>query len=152
MKKFLIILILGLIAIQFIPVSYNNPTVVAEEDFFSIHDAPLEVKSLIHSACYDCHSNETKYPGYSKIAPINFWMKNHIEEGRRELNFSTWSNYLKNGKANHKLDECAEMIEKDEMPLKSYTWMHEEAKLTDTQKTLLIEYFRSLKNSTPDNQ
>lgn len=145
MKKILIVIVVVLTAIQFIPVDFSNPARVPEDDFFYINEASAEVQSLVRSACYDCHSNETVYPSYAKISPINFWLKHHINEGREELNFSNWASYVSMNKANHKLDECAELIQNKKMPLKSYAWMHEEAKLTDAQRILLVNYFNSLK-------
>ena len=143
-KKFVFIIILIMVVIQFVPVKFENPTVLEEQSFFTINDATPEVKSLVYSACYDCHSSEVKFPSYTKVAPVNFWIKRHINRGTEELNFSEWGKYVLNGKANHKLEECVEMIEKNKMPLKSYTWMHEEAKLTEQQKQLLIDYFNGL--------
>ncbi|MBV7441152.1 heme-binding domain-containing protein [Weeksellaceae bacterium TAE3-ERU29] len=145
-KKIILIVILIAIAIQFVPVKFENPAVLEEQSFFSLNEATPEVKSLIYSACYDCHSNEVNFPSYTKIAPVNFWIKRHIDRGREDLNFSEWGKYVLNGKANHKLEECVEKIEKGKMPLKSYTWMHEDAKLTEQQKQLLIDYFNSLIN------
>ncbi|MRJ11586.1 cytochrome C [Ornithobacterium rhinotracheale] len=111
MKKILVAIVVVLIAIQFIPVDLSNPARVPEDDFFYINEAPAEVQSLVHSACYDCHSNETVYPSYAQFAPINFWLKHHVDEGREELNFSNWARYVMMNKANHKLDECAELVQ-----------------------------------------
>ncbi|AFL97291.1 heme-binding domain-containing protein [Ornithobacterium rhinotracheale] len=144
MKKILVAIVVVLIAIQLIPVDLSNPASVPEDDFFYINEAPAEVQSLVHSACYDCHSNETVYPWYAKIAPVNFWLKNHINEGREELNFSNWARYVALNKANKKLDECAEKTQNKKMPLSSYTWLHEEARLTDAQRAALVKYFSDL--------
>lgn len=144
LKKISLILLVILIAIQFIPVDFTNPPVEEGKDFFALNEASPEVKSLIKATCYDCHSNETVYPDYSKIAPVNFWMKHHIEEGREHLNFSEWGNYAQK-KREHKLQECYEEIEEDKMPLDSYTWTHESARLSDAQKQLLIDFFKQAK-------
>lgn len=145
-KKILLILLGILIAIQFIPVDFTNPPVQIEKDFFTLNEATPEITQLIKSSCYDCHSNETKYPNYSKIAPINFWLKDHIVEGRDELNFSTWGDYEMK-KQKKKLKECAEEMEENEMPLDSYTWTHGEARLTAEQKTELVSFFKQLNSS-----
>lgn len=144
LKKVLLGLLVILIAIQFIPVDFTNPPVEEGKDFFTFNEATPEVKTLIKAACYDCHSNETAYPDYSKIAPVNFWMKHHIDEGREHLNFSEWGNYDQ-GHREHKLAENVEMIEEGEMPLGSYTWTHSDAKLTTEQQQMLIEFFKGAK-------
>ena len=100
------------------------------------------------TACYDCHSNQPTFPWYTNIAPLSWWIKHHIDEGSHHLNFSEWGTFELKRK-NHKLDECVEMLEKNEMPMSSYTWMHQEAKITDAQRLLLIEWFKGLKESNP---
>ena len=102
---------------------------------------------MIKSACYDCHSNETVYPWYAKVQPFGWFLKDHIDEGRRELNFSTFASYEPRRQAK-KLDEAAEQIENGGMPLESYTLIHKEAKLTAEQKKLLTDYFNTVKNAT----
>jgi hypothetical protein len=96
------------------------------------------------NACFGCHSNSVEYPAYASIAPISWTVQSHIDEGREELNFSTFTDYeLK--RQDHKLEECIEYIEKDEMPLGSYTLVHREAALTEAQKNTLIAYFKSVR-------
>lgn len=96
----------------------------------------------IKNTCYDCHSNKPAYPWYSRIAPVSFWIHDHIEEGREHLNFSEWGNYSADKKA-HKLEECYEEIEEDEMPLYSYTIMHGDAQFSDEEKEELIAFFKA---------
>jgi hypothetical protein len=142
-RKILIALALIFFLIQFIRIDKSNPPVVAEEDFFAIHDAPAEVESLIKTACYDCHSHSTTYPWYSNIAPVSWWLKNHIEEARTHLNFSSWAS-LDEKKSQHKLEECAEMVEGTEMPLLSYMIAHRDAWIDADQRATLVAYFKSL--------
>ena len=87
MKKFIIFLVVVIIGIQFIPVERTNPPVVSDID------APSEVKDILRKACYDCHSNETKWVWYTKIAPASFLAVKDVNEGREHLNFSEWGNY-----------------------------------------------------------
>ncbi len=141
-KKILILLVIVFGVIQFFRIDKTNPPVVAEMDLFSMHDASPEIKATIKSACYDCHSNETVYPWYSNIAPVSWWLKHHIDDGRKHLNFSEWGTYeLK--KRNHKLHECEEEIEEGKMPMFSYTITHSDAKLTSEQKEELEDWFKS---------
>ena len=93
------------------------------KDFVALTSANAEVANTLKIACYDCHSNQPTYPWYSNIAPISWWMQNHIDEGSHHLNFSVWGTYSEKRK-DHKLEECIEMVEEGEMPMNSYTWMH----------------------------
>lgn len=99
---------------------------------------------MLNNACYDCHSNTTVYPWYSQIAPVSWWLKRHIDEVRAELNFSEWGDYSAK-KADHKLEECGEKVEKGAMPLNSYTWTHRDAKLSADQRKVLTEFFEKLR-------
>jgi len=131
MKKILLIMILLFGLIQLIPYGKNmtNPKVQSEVKW----DSP-KTKELFMRACGDCHSNETKYPWYSQIAPISWAMAHHIEEGREHFNVSMWGIQKKN-----KGDEAVEEVEEGEMPLASYLLAHPEARLSDKEKAQLIE-------------
>ncbi len=96
------------------------------------------------TSCYDCHSNNTKYPWYSEVAPISWWIADHVTEGKDELNLSLWTTFS-DKKRNHKLEEMIELIEKKEMPLESYLPMHSEAELSESQQQELITFFREIK-------
>jgi|TARA_B110000285_G_C15137393_1_gene628023 hypothetical protein len=142
LKKAGIALLGVFIIIQFFRIDKTNPEYNEAEDFITITQPPTEIASLIKLACYDCHSHQAKYPWYSNIAPVSWMVANHIKEGRAHLNFSTWTTYPEK-KADHKLEECAEELEAGDMPMKSYVVMHREAKMTDAQKTALVEWFES---------
>lgn len=144
MKKIFIALLVVLVVLQFFQIDKTNPVVDESKDFLKTQNTPEEIASIIKTSCYDCHSNESKYPWYSNVQPAGWFLKDHIDEGRRELNFSTFTDYeLK--RQDHKLEECIEYIEKDEMPLGSYTLVHREAALTEAQKNILIDYFKSVR-------
>lgn len=145
-KKISLFLLFVFILIQFIRIDKTNAAINSQDDFLTISSANSEVSKVIKSSCYDCHSNESTYPWYTNIAPVSWWVKNHINEGRGELNFSIWASYSEKRK-NHKLEECIEMIEEGEMPMSSYTIMHGEAKLTDAQKLELVDFFKAIKQS-----
>ncbi len=80
MKKILIILLVAFVIIQFFPIDKTNPPVNKGMDFLRIKDTPENVAKIISNSCYDCHSNETKYPLYSSIAPSSWFLKNHIND------------------------------------------------------------------------
>ncbi len=142
-RRFLILALLALIVIQFVSIDKTNPPVVNAEDFITIHQPPAGVRAVLSNACYDCHSHETKYPWYTNVQPVAWWVKGHVKEGRKKLNFSRWSSYDAE-RAAHKLEEVVEEIEERHMPLKSYTWMHQEAKLSREQINMTIDWFQGL--------
>jgi hypothetical protein len=141
-RRILLGLLVVLIAIQFIRIDKTKPETKKSEDFIVMTNPPADVATLLKSACYDCHSHETNYPWYTNIAPFSFMIEHHIEEGREHLNFSKWGTY-DTRKAIHKLEECAEEIEENKMPMESYTKMHKEANLTEAQKERLVIWFAS---------
>jgi len=99
----------------------------------------------MEGACYDCHSNTTRYPWYAEVQPAAWWLANHVKEGREHLNFSEFTN-RRIAYQNHKLEEVVEMVKEKEMPLPSYTWfgLHPEADLTDQQRDQLTLWAQSL--------
>ncbi|UOE41788.1 heme-binding domain-containing protein [Chryseobacterium suipulveris] len=147
MKKILVILLVAFVLIQFFQIDKTNPAPTPQMDFLNIKKTPESTANLIRNGCYDCHSNETKYPWYSNVQPIAWFLKNHIDEGRQKLNFSTFATYEPKRQA-HKLDEAVEMIEKGEMPMQSYILNHPEAKFTEAQKQELIKYFKFIASDT----
>lgn len=100
---------------------------------------PPEVKSVLKKACYDCHSNETVWPWYSNVAPVMWLVARDVNDGRKHLNFSVWDSYEQKRK-DKKLDEIAEEVGEGEMPMAIYVPLHPEAKLTDAEKKLLVDW------------
>ena len=146
MKK-IVFWILGVfVAIQLIPIDRTNKPVDKTQNFVDVIKPPKEVAQILKNACYDCHSNEVKYPKYAYVAPISWSVKHHINEGKKNVNFSDWMTYNKDQK-DHILDEVIETIERKEMPFKGYIPMHPEANLTDAQRKILIDYFKGLQKS-----
>lgn len=137
------ILIIGLSISQFFSPTYNEGTEVKANELFGVEVASPSVIDMFKNACYDCHSNTTEYPAYAKISPVSFWIQGHIDHGKEQLNFSEWATYSP-GKRKHKLEECIEEIEKNHMPLKSYTWLHSKSRLSEDQKNLIVEWCRSI--------
>lgn len=133
------IIVFGLI--QFKTIDKVNMVVPAEFGILTIETPPKEVGELISAACFDCHSNTTKYPWYSNIAPVSWWMKKHVEKGREKLNFSKWSDYSEEKRDSLRL-KSAELIEKKWMPIISYKIIHPEAQLDEYQRELLISWMK----------
>jgi len=126
----IILVIAGFLLIQLIPVNTTNPPIVNEPNW----DSP-QTRELAQRACFDCHSNETVWPGYSKIAPVSWLIAHDVKDGREHLNFSYYRPKREN--------ESIEVIRKGEMPPIYYTVLHPEAKLTPTEKESLITGLRA---------
>ncbi len=142
-KKIFFGILILLIVIQFFRIDKTNPKVIPSEEFFTVNAAPENIKQITKNACYDCHSNETKYPWYANVAPISWMLANHRNEGREHLNFSTWAT-RNNNQQQHALEESVEVIENGEMPMALYVVNHPEAKLSESQKKEFVNYFKSL--------
>lgn len=153
MKKVLkiiaIVVFLGFIGIQFIRPAFTNPPLVTGETLAEVTQVPEDVQAILKKSCNDCHSNETVYPWYSYIQPSASFLKDHIDEGRREVNFSVWKTYDAK-KQRRKLAEMCEQVESKEMPLPSYLWIHWDAKLTDAERKTLCDWTEAERAKIPE--
>tara|TARA_B100000497_G_scaffold118054_1_gene143944 strand:- start:417 stop:890 length:474 start_codon:yes stop_codon:yes gene_type:complete len=132
LKYFLIALLGVLVVIQFIKPEKNTDGYQSVALFEQEIVPTKEIASIFKNNCYDCHSDQTNYPWYNNIAPINFWLEEHIADGKRHFNVSTWDTYSAR-KKDHKLEELIEYVEQGEMPLDSYTWLHGNLSEKDTE-------------------
>ena len=143
MKKIIkmaaVVLVAAFIIAQFIRPNFSNPPVVPGETLEDSTAVPAEVQMIMSRSCNDCHSNKTVYPWYTQITPSNWFLANHVEDGRKQVNFSVWNTYTLKKKAK-KLEEICEQLNQKEMPLPSYLWIHRDAKLTDDQAKLLCDW------------
>jgi hypothetical protein len=121
--------------IQFVPVERSNPPVVSEPL------AGAQVDALLRRACYDCHSNETRWPWYSKVAPVSWLVADHVREGRGQLNFSAWPAF-DFAAQEHLLREIVDEVAAEKMPPSSYLLAHADARLSDADKAVLLEWAR----------
>lgn len=135
MKKLLITLILVFVGIQFIPM--NVPADLPGKDGDAL-EAPENVQAILKRSCFNCHSSHTTFPWYSSIAPVSWFTKYHVKEGRKHMNFSTWNAYDDDKKLKY-LEKIPKAI-KSKMPLASYLIMHKEAKLSDADKKAITEW------------
>jgi NAD-dependent oxidoreductase involved in siderophore biosynthesis len=135
MKKLTLIALLIFIGIQFVPMDVPADIPTKAENKL---EAPDEVMTVLKRACFDCHSNHTTFPWYSSIAPVSWFTKHHVEEGREHMNFSTWAEYDDEKKLKF-LNKIPKAI-KSKMPLPSYLLIHKEAKLSDADKALLTKW------------
>ncbi|MBT8190316.1 MAG: heme-binding domain-containing protein [Saprospiraceae bacterium] len=142
-KKVLLAALAILVIIQVFSIDKTNPPVDESIDFFSTTQIPGDVMGLLKHACADCHSYKTKYPWYTNIEPVSWWIKGHIDHGRGNLNFSEWGDYSKEDQV-HFIRECIEVIEEKRMPLTIYALSHKEARLSDSDRQKMVEFFRNL--------
>ncbi len=144
-KIAVLVLIAGLIGIQFFPASLNQNTIILSTDFTKTFIVPDNIQILLKKSCYDCHSNNTIYPWYSKVQPFAWLMERHIKEGKEELNFSDFGGYSKR-RQKSKLKSIISQIKDDEMPLTSYTLIHRDAILSENDKEILKEWFTTIRD------
>ena len=135
-----------LLLLQFVPYRIVNDEFDTSLDFIQQEEVPEYVTVLLKAACYDCHSYESKTPWYGKVAPLSFWLNRHVRGGRMNLNFSKWGE-LTTSDREHLLQECADEVSSKGMPLSSYIWMHDEARLTDEQRMILSDFFDQLSHT-----
>lgn len=145
-RKILIGLLILLVIIQFIHPTKNQSSSLSANDITTQFGVPTEVQGILKKACNDCHSNNTIYPWYSKIQPVDWWLNDHVVDGKRHLNFSEFTSYPAK-KQRKKLEEVIETVKEAEMPLNSYTWIHKEAVLTEAEKLSLSTWADTLSKS-----
>ena len=131
-KKILLVLFILLVLIQLYPKAKKNNHPSIANDITQIHTVPDSIQVILKTSCYDCHSNNTYYPWYSNLQPVSFWLNDHIEEGKKELNFSEFATY-RLARQYRKLEEIIKQVKEDEMPLQSYTIIHRDAVLSTTK-------------------
>lgn len=142
LKLVLLILLLGFIAIQFFPADKPEVSQTNENDLIYNNQLPEEVSTMLKESCYDCHSNETKYPWYSHVAPVSWLVVRDIKLGREALNFSHWESLNKIDKAKY-IDEIIEEITDENMPMPIYTVMHPDARLSEEDVQLIAVWAES---------
>ena len=148
-KKTLLVLLIALVAIQFIRPVKNTDTTVNPQDIAQLYPVPDSVMHILQKACYDCHSNNTRYPWYFNVQPVAWWMDGHIKDAKKELNFSEFGKrpLVKRAK---KLKKSAKEVQEGDMPLDSYLWIHKDAILTDAEKQTLEDWFNAQSQQIAD--
>lgn len=137
-------LLVVLLVIQFIRPARNTSESESANEISNHYAVPAEIHAVLKTSCYDCHSNNTKYPWYSQIQPVAWWLQSHINEGKGELNFSEFGTYEQK-KAKHKFEEIEEVVREGEMPLSSYTFIHRDTKLSQEQSAAIALWAGALK-------
>jgi hypothetical protein len=130
--------IIAFVVIQFFQPEKNIGE-VTQNHIFRQEQLPENVQLTIQNACLDCHSNNTRYPFYDRIAPASWMVSKHVTEGKKELNFSEWGTLDAYDKIKA-LEDIRQELEQNTMPLKAYVVMHREAKLSEEQKSALYSW------------
>jgi len=140
------VLLILLVGLQFIPTRSNQSSAVTSIHFVKTFKVPADVENILSVSCYNCHSNNTNYLWYSRVQPVGLFLESHISKGKEELNFSEFGDYSSR-KQKSKLKSMISQVEKGEMPLKSYTFIHRDARLSKEDKKTLVNYFNSIQDS-----
>jgi len=137
-KVFVVIGIITFVIIQFFQPEKNIGE-ITENHIFKQEQLPENVQFTITNACLDCHSNNTKYPWYDRIAPVSWMVNKHVIQGKDELNFSEWGEFDAYDKI-VALEDIRHEIEQKTMPLKAYVMIHREAKLSEEQVASMLAW------------
>jgi hypothetical protein len=149
LKKILIGVVIVLVVIQLYRPARNHSGDTSM-DIRKKYAVPDSVERILARACNDCHSNSTRYPWYAEIQPVNWWMGDHIKEGKRHLNLNS---FLSSRAAVQKkrMEDCIEQIDSSEMPLESYLWIHKDAVLSEADKATLKNWCQGVIDSLKAN-
>lgn len=144
-KQILVGILIVFIAIQFIQPARNKNGQVLATDISKTYSLPENVQGILKTACYDCHSNNTEYPWYVNIQPVGWILTRHIKQGKEELNFSEFGSYSARRQMS-KLKSIVNSIKDGTMPLSSYTFIHKNAKLSQGDKVLIIDWVQKTRD------
>ena len=121
---------------QFFPPARNAGVTEGPRSIMAAHPVPAAVQAILRRSCYDCHSNQTRYPWYADFQPVGWWLNRHITQGKAELNFSEFAGYSARHAA-EKLGHVSDEVHDRTMPLPSYLWIHRDARLSDADIKLV---------------
>ena len=141
-----IVVIVILAAAQFVRPARTNPPTEEARAAQAHLSMPSDVQAVLKRACYDCHSNETTWPWYSNVAPVSWFVTDHVDHGRKHLNFSDWAQqgrHTDKQDADSQLDEIRKEVEARNMPLGSYLLLHPGAKLSDQDVKIISDWAAS---------
>ena len=134
-----IAIVIGFITLQFFGIDKTNPPIVHSETLEATVAVLPDIALIMGRSCNDCHTNKTVYPWYANIQPAGWFLKDHIDEGKRKLNLSKFNTFDTKKKIK-KLEEICEQVESSEMPLPSYLWIHRYAALSESERKALCAW------------
>lgn len=138
-KKILLLLLAALVIIQFFRPEKNISGGAPANHVSTVFKVPENVQAIFEKSCYDCHTNNTRYPWYANVQPVAWWLNDHVKEGKKEINFDEFATYVPR-RQYKKLEEIIEQVKEGEMPLSSYTVIHREAALSSEQKLAITAW------------
>jgi hypothetical protein len=147
-RKIGTLLLIIFIIMQFIQPMKNRANGLDNNDISKVYVLPAEVHDMFVKKCYDCHSNNTRYPWYFNIQPIGWWLAAHVHDGKEELNFSEFQSYDQQ-KRLHKLEELGEVVTDRSMPLKTYTTFHQDSEITPADEQAVKDWLRTVMQPVP---
>jgi len=139
LKILVIVIVAGVVVIQFFQIDRTNPPIFESETLEAAVSVPADISQIIGRSCNDCHSHKTIYPLYSHLQPSGWFLRDHVDDGRRHLNLSLFNTYDARKKVK-KLEEICEQVESKEMPLPSYLWLHGDAVLSQSDAKALCDW------------
>jgi hypothetical protein len=142
-KKILILILIIISVMQVVQPLKNKSEMPGDNDISKVYDMPEGLHQMLQHKCYDCHSNNTRYPWYIHIQPIGWILAANVHDGKEELNFSEFKTYSADRKA-HKLEDISEVIEDGSMPLKGYTLLNKGTELTESDKAAINNWLKSV--------
>jgi hypothetical protein len=138
-KRILLALLVLFVVAQLIRPSMANPPFDETKTLYAAEPVPSDVRAMLDRSCADCHSSRTAWPWYSRIAPVSWFLIDHVKDGRKELNYDEWVGYTPRRQA-RKLEETCDQVKTWEMPLKSYLRLHRDADLTQEEREQLCRW------------
>ena len=139
LKIVAILLVVLVVGIQAIRPARTNPPIDESQTINAKTQMTSDVAAIFDRSCRDCHTNKTVWPWYTNVAPLSWWLSNHVSDGRRSLNMSEWGK-LPNDRQERKLRQICDEVQDGVMPLSSYTPMHPAAKLSEPDKKTLCDW------------
>lgn len=137
--KILLGVVILLVLVQFIPVDRTNPEIENKKTIFAKETVPPSIRTIFGRSCGDCHSDQTVWPWYSYVAPVSWMIANDVHSARKHVNFSEWGNYTAKQRE-EALEDICEQVQQSQMPEKSYTLIHRDARLKDIDKEAICRW------------
>ena len=134
-----VVIVVGAVGIQFVRPARTNPATDPARTLASRMHVPAEAAAILARACRDCHSNETRWPWYSHVAPASWLVIDHVNHGRSHFNYSDWAQYGRDD-ATRLLKNVCDLSRQQAMPMPSYLVMHRSARLTDLEVVALCDW------------
>ncbi len=150
LKAVLVALLVIFLAIQLVPVNRTNPPFDPAGSLERSTSVPANVKAILDRSCKDCHSNETRWPGYGYVAPMSWLLVHDVDEGRENLNFSEWGTHDADAQRDSLVEICRQ-VRRGVMPLRPYTWIHPSARLTAEDVKTLCDWTADIRRAPREN-